>query len=125
MTDSILCPRCNTVKDVSNFSKDRNRKNGLQWSCKDCCANDKYLNRYGITRDRYYELLTEQHHRCAICGVHISDYTTHAVFAVDHDHTTGQVRGLLCQPCNVMLGGAKDNVDNLAKGIEYLNRMKI
>ena len=41
--------------------------------------------------------------------------------AVDHNHTTGKVRGLLCSNCNTLLGKAKDNVNILQAAIDYLN----
>jgi hypothetical protein len=57
---------------------------------------------YGLTNARYEELLRLQHNRCGICGKHqIELYHT---LAVDHDHETGKVRGLLCTTCNVRLG---------------------
>ncbi|MCK9459672.1 MAG: endonuclease VII domain-containing protein [Proteobacteria bacterium] len=40
---------------------------------------------------------------------------------IDHDHTTGNVRGVICHHCNVMLGHAQDNVDTLINAIKYLN----
>ena len=43
---------------------------------------------------------------------------------IDHDHTTGQVRGLLCDSCNPALGGFKDNIESLQKAIDYLKEGK-
>ena len=48
--------------------------------------------------------------------------TTKQGLCVDHDHKTGQVRGLLCKGCNVALGETKDNVETLKGLIEYVNR---
>jgi hypothetical protein len=42
------------------------------------------------------------------------------VLCVDHNHDTGEVRAILCKPCNTMLGMAKDSVDRLQAGIDYL-----
>lgn len=47
-----------------------------------------------------------------------------ASFAVDHNHTTGKVRGVLCASCNAMLGHAKDDITILVRGIRYLEHMK-
>jgi hypothetical protein len=68
----------------------------------------------------------EQGNRCAICKTHADDIP-HATFkynplVIDHCHSTGHVRGLLCPTCNNMLGHAKDNVAVLAAAIEYLSR---
>lgn len=70
---------------------------------------------YRMTPEQYIEMYESQEGLCAIC--HIS---TAAV--VDHCHAKGNVRALLCQHCNVMLGAAKDDVSILARGIEYLNK---
>jgi len=72
--------------------------------------------RYGITADQYEQLLDRQGGRCAIC-----DKTpTNKRLSVDHDHETGEVRGLLCSNCNHLLGLAQDSIDTLNKAIGYL-----
>jgi hypothetical protein len=54
-----------------------------------------------------------QENKCWICESKTS-------LVVDHDHSTGKVRGLLCSLCNTSLGGFKDNIESLKKAIEYL-----
>ncbi|MDQ3747961.1 MAG: endonuclease VII domain-containing protein [Acidobacteriota bacterium] len=73
---------------------------------------------YGITLDRYYELLEKQNGVCAICG-EPQNIETHSL-SVDHCHVTGKVRGLLCHKCNIALGLMRDNVLLLINAIEYL-----
>lgn len=68
--------------------------------------NSEYLRRYGISTEEYEELLKQQYGCCAICSLHISAFKTR--LAVDHDHNTGKVRGLLCTTCNVKLGIIED-----------------
>ena len=80
-----------------------------------------YYRRYGLTQQAYEELLINQKFSCAVCKVHMSE-TTKQGLCVDHDHKTGQVRGLLCKGCNVALGETKDNVETLKGLIEYVNR---
>ena len=75
---------------------------------------------FGITLDDYHQLLDEQNGKCAICGIDQKDASK--MFAVDHNHETGQIRGLLCLYCNRMLGDAKDNIESLRKAIEYLEK---
>lgn len=53
---------------------------------------------YGITLETYNALLVQQHERCAICGIHQTLLKKR--LAVDHDHRTNKVRGLLCEVCN-------------------------
>lgn len=76
-------------------------------------------HRYGLTREDYEALLEEQGHACAICKTP-DDGLWWGVFVVDHDHDTGKVRGLLCSPCNTLLGGARDRTDVLRSAITYL-----
>ncbi len=62
---------------------------------------------YGISAAQYDEMLAFQGGRCAICGE--KEPGGHGrFFCVDHDHATGDVRGLLCQPCNVKLAAIED-----------------
>ena len=81
--------------------------------------NNYYKRNYGITLKEYEELIQEQNNVCAICGQVCS---TGKKLAIDHDHTTGKVRGLLCKNCNVALGQFKDSVDVLQKAIKYLEK---
>lgn len=61
---------------------------------------------------------------CVICGKPESVVRNGTVqrLAVDHDHESGKVRGLLCYGCNIMLGGAKDNAGVLISGAAYLRK---
>lgn len=72
---------------------------------------------YGITLDEYEALLTAQRGGCAICSGVNKDGRN---LFVDHDHTTGAVRGLLCNLCNRALGNFRDSVDLLDAAITYL-----
>lgn len=71
---------------------------------------------YGLTHDEYLTLLEAQGGTCAICR----DSEQRRALAVDHDHVTGQVRGLLCDRCNPMLGYARDSIPVLEAAIKYL-----
>lgn len=75
--------------------------------------------RFDMSVERYDELHDEQSGVCAICGEPCS---TGSRLAVDHDHETGDVRGLMCRDCNIGLGLFKDSISALAKAIEYLNK---
>lgn len=72
----------------------------------------------GITADDYNEMYNIQNGSCKICVVHQSHLAER--LAVDHCHTTGKVRGLLCRYCNLMLGNASDEVAILENAIKYL-----
>ena len=76
---------------------------------------DRYLRtEYGITLAQYEKLLEKQIGGCAICG------RKEKCLAVDHDHATARVRGLLCHSCNNGLGRFKDDPKRLRKAANYL-----
>ena len=75
------------------------------------------LKRYGITTDTYYQMLKSQNGVCKICS---QACLTGRELCVDHCHTTGKVRGLLCGKCNSGLGSFNDNIQSLKMAIEYL-----
>jgi hypothetical protein len=81
--------------------------------------NKKLIKKFGITSFEYDELLKIQKGVCAICG---SDKAggRWKRFPVDHDHTTGRVRGLLCTRCNRCLGLFKDDINILKAALTYL-----
>lgn len=72
---------------------------------------------FGLTLDEYDAMLARQEGRCAICRRFPADGT---FLHVDHDHATGDVRGLLCVRCNNALGLFRDRSDVLLSAIEYL-----
>jgi len=72
---------------------------------------------YGITEQDYADLLAAQEGVCAICG---KECATGKRLAVDHNHATGNVRGLLCQACNLALGQFRESRELLAAAIAYL-----
>ncbi len=82
-----------------------------------------YLNKkYGIDSARYLELFAQQEGRCFICQRHQMELEKR--LCVDHCHTTGVVRGLLCHPCNHAIGFLKDDVGLLERAILYLSKHK-
>jgi hypothetical protein len=78
----------------------------------------RFQDKYGITLDDYERLYEQQKGRCAVCG----DPSLDRLLAVDHDHVTGRVRGLLCANCNLGIGNFKDDVSRLTQAICYLER---
>jgi hypothetical protein len=72
--------------------------------------------KYGLSLDAIAGLIVAQKNRCAICSEILTKWV------IDHDHTTGKVRGILCPRCNNMIGLAHDNTLLLQAGIDYLER---
>jgi len=79
--------------------------------------------RYGITPEQYEEMAISQNYKCAICEVHADKLSKK--LAVDHDHKTGNIRGLLCSACNIGIGNLKDDVEIVRKAVNYLMSYEI
>lgn len=75
---------------------------------------------YGITPEQYDELLQKQQGCCAICDKHESEFPTR--LAVDHDHISGVIRGLLCRYCNHRVVGRHRDPQLLRKVADYVER---
>jgi hypothetical protein len=71
-------------------------------------------HKYGITQQQYDDMYNSQQGLCAIC---IQPFD---IFAVDHNHITGRIRGLLCKSCNTLLANAKEDSSLLQRAIDYL-----
>ena len=78
-------------------------------------------NKYGITVEQYDEMVEVREGKCDICGGTETHHRSGRM-NVDHCHTTGKVRGLLCFRCNTFLGATKDSIDILKKAILYLEK---
>jgi hypothetical protein len=78
--------------------------------------------KYGITADDYDDILRKQGGGCAICGSTVAGGNGGDYLHVDHDHATGQVRALLCQPCNTSIGQFKDDPALLRKAADYVEK---
>jgi len=125
------CPDCGVVERVLFYLDATGRKTNAR--CKPChrkrCSEywhsktrlEKQSTRvramYGIEPDEYIAMYNAQNGRCAICG---KKPTTKRGLHVDHCHTTGKVRGLLCHGCNVGLGSLGEDPDILSRAIDYL-----
>lgn len=84
-------------------------------------AQRKYL--YGITQKEYAALLEKQHGKCAVCGdgeTKVGRTGNTRSLCVDHCHTTGVIRGLLCDRCNCTLGKVKDDANLLRRMAAYI-----
>jgi len=87
----------------------------------------RLVRNYGISIEEYNGLLEEQDHKCAICGkgetIKLKNGNTR-LLSIDHNHNTGQVRGLLCHKCNTTLGFLSENLQLFDKAKEYLTKYK-
>jgi hypothetical protein len=123
-----LCSACGEWKLPSEYNKNKSQKSGLHYSCRSCAKKHvrKYNlpSKYGITLERYDILLAEQSCKCAICDVSLIDGSNkyHERPVVDHNHSTGEVRQLLCHKCNLALGNMNDSSEYAYKLYQYLTK---
>ena len=138
------CKICKKEKSLNEFYE--TKRNGVAYGyhgkCKECYVkkqqenydplkkrNENLKRCYGITLNEYNEMLEKQNGKCAICGTTETKGRKSGrgggadVFAVDHCHDTGDVRGLLCHSCNRALGLVGDNTQILQSMIEYLQKL--
>lgn len=80
------------------------------------------IKSYGITPDQFEVMLKEQGGTCAICHTDKPTLNGKGSFRIDHCHTTGKVRGLLCNKCNAGLGMFSDKIEMLNRAIAYLTK---
>lgn len=126
------CSTCNVVKSLDEFYPKWNRITNSS-KCKKCLQEKQRAYRkrdpqkakevslksnFGITLHEYNTYFNAQNGCCDICGTHQSKLKR--ALAVDHDHVTNELRGLLCDSCNIFLGFAKDDIKILRKAIRYL-----
>jgi hypothetical protein len=105
--DETLTPWERWVKRHPQLHRERNRKD--------------YLKRfYDMTPEDYDKIFFEQKGRCGICNKHQTELSQS--LGVDHSHITGKIRGLLCKPCNSILGYSRDDQSILQQMIVYLRK---
>jgi len=136
--DGRLCSKCEEFLGWDSFNKNKKGLNGRKSICKSCTQVSatkllnsrkttnpdlvKLINRkkmlksnYGLSLGCYELMLKDQEGECRICSV-----KPEGNLFVDHCHKSGEVRGLLCQHCNSLLGMAKDDSAILIAAIKYL-----
>lgn len=109
------CIRCGGVFPTSDFHKDAGSTDGLYRYCKACGVIHARACRYGLTRVRVREMLEQT--ACEACGKHLP---TNSEKYIDHRHSDGAVRGILCDRCNTTLGMCEENLAIFAALSAYL-----
>ena len=128
------CKKCGKVKPLEEMVKCSSCRNGRAPRCKECevIGDKKYRRKlptmtrkerrlkrhYGLSLAEYESMLEEQNNCCLICDAELETPN------VDHCHTTGQVRGLLCPLCNRGLGHFRDDTELMQKAIAYLENSR-
>jgi hypothetical protein len=134
------CKKCGESKPLDLFPTNRRASDGRGSWCRSCqnekakawyhANRDKQrasmrragLRKYGLTEAHYTTMLERQGGGCAICGT--KDCPSGVRLAVDHDHSTGKVRGILCSPCNTAIGKLRDDTSLMQRAIQYLTEAR-
>lgn len=127
------CKKCLIEKPKSEFDKDSQGKVSRH-TCRICrnkrrceyhtrrglgLKRKRLSYQYGITLEQYNSMVKLQNNLCLLCNrTNLNQWGTDLV--VDHCHSTGKVRGLLCDKCNKGLGQFEDNIEVMIKAINYL-----
>lgn len=107
------CNRCEVLKPISEFNKDHKKSaDGHRYTCRTCDKITRQALRFNITEKQWENLMQKK--ECEICG-ETND------LVLDHDHSTGLVRGRLCRNCNVAIA-ILDNPKRLEMAKKYLSK---
>lgn len=145
-----ICSQCQISQPLTEYWKNPRASDGLQYACRSCkkkthniwlskntrldyyktyemtrrkrrnpykYERDRMLKKYGLNQKLYEEMFEKQGNACLICVDKEAKR-----YVVDHNHTTGKVRGILCWHCNVLLGHAKEDKEILKSAIIYLDK---
>lgn len=134
-----VCSTCGERKSFEEYHNKKDSPDGKHTHCKLCDykatrrsieSNPKrYRARrrvallkydYGLSVEEYDKMFKEQDGKCKICGSTDTGSAQTNNLSVDHDHTTGRVRGLLCSKCNRGIGYLQDNPMFLRAAADYL-----
>ena len=121
-----VCTACNESKDESDFHK-RPDNDLPRNECKPCARvrmkNNDYKRKYGISYADFKYIIVTQDGKCKLCGVELTQEGTKGGKqrpVLDHCHSVGHVRGVLCHCCNLGLGHFHDDIEKLKQAINYL-----
>lgn len=140
-----ICKICLKEKRLEEFYKHRKYSDGYRTYCKSCSKKyeqiryfklksigSKYIKnkqettriysykkKFGISIEQYDDILKSQNYSCAICEIHESVHKTK--LHIDHNHKTGEIRGLLCDLCNRFLINKQTDPEIFLKAAKYLS----
>lgn len=117
--DFRMCTNCEIYQYCNNFLIDK-RNNKPRTECKTCSRKRRHKSSGFIFIKNYEAMLKQCNDCCQICERHKSVFKRG--LAVDHDHKTGIVRGILCHNCNTAIGKLNDNPIIIKKAASYLKK---
>ena len=111
------------AKEWAKANPEKIRERYQAWKARHPLTRKAYQlkHNYNMSLEEHKEKLSEQGGVCAICG-HLPTMGRWKILLVDHNHATGEVRGLLCHDCNIGIGNLKDNAARLRAAATYIER---
>ena len=123
------CTVCKVTKPIAEFARESRQHCGYGFTCKECHrekGRKHSITKFGITEAQFEELSRKQGGVCAICGKNMGHAKGRGGgptrLVIDHEHSTGRIRGLLCSRCNTAIGLFEDRSDLLEAAIGYLSK---
>ena len=104
---------------LQNREKLKEKRKQYRLENRDKIKHNQLKRKYNITLDDYEKTLQDQNGSCAICFVKVEEQKNN-VLVVDHNHLTGEVRGLLCSNCNSAIGLLKERQEVIQNALKYL-----
>ena len=133
-----ICNKCGRELPLDSFWKSAASPDGHIYHCKECGSlinksikrpsisrwKNHIRKKFNLSEEEYAKMLDKQGGVCAICGQPetATFKTSIRRLAVDHDHITGEIRGLLCRRCNLGLGYFNDDLTLIQRALSYLSR---
>lgn len=112
------CSSCGEVKPANEYNRNRYSSHGIDSKCRVCQSKYVYARHiekaYGISISEYNLMVETAGGRCAICR-------RVRALVIDHNHATGEVRGLLCKNCNTGIGLLEESIEVLRSAERYLS----
>lgn len=115
------CLGCKQTKPAGMFNNNRYRKDGLTEHCRECATHRRRISKFGLTAERFSAMKASQKGLCAACRRKPEPlHNTQEGLVIDHCHTSGRVRGLLCGQCNFAVGHLQDSPERAYALWQYL-----
>lgn len=108
----------NYLQEPTRKKLNQKRSNDWYKSNREKYYEGTLKRKFGISLIEYNDMLSKQNNSCAICLKDRSLFKRR--FNVDHCHKTGQVRGLLCSPCNTSIGLLNESLETIKRAADYL-----
>ena len=104
-----------------SISPEKRKEYSLKYKLDGRAKISQRKHRYGLDKDQFEGMLREQNSLCLIC---LKSFESNNPAAVDHDHATGEIRGLIHRKCNSMIGLSGDDPEILERAASYLRSEK-